>query len=86
MKTTIALIIFLSFASFSFAQTSDVLEQNDEIVNVIKDNTTEARKASTSSRLKSKVKKISNKKSNEIISIKAYRKSLHVKVKTVKLC
>jgi len=40
----------------------------------------------TDSAIKTQLLKINRKKSNEIISIKAYRKSLQIKVKTVKLC
>ncbi len=46
--------------------------------------------ASESSTLNAKIKhqliKLNHKKSNEIISIKAYKKSLQIKVKTIKLC
>lgn len=86
MKTVFALIIFLSFASFSAAQNTTASNETIEMSHVIKDNTSEIRKANTSSRVKSRVKKISDKKNNEIISIKAYKKSLNDKIKIEKLC
>lgn len=86
MKTVIALIVFLSLTTVSFSQTSTVSSQETEISNVIKENSTLVRKATTSSKMQRRVKKLNHKKSNQIISIKAYRKSLNVKVKTVKLC
>lgn len=86
MKTAIALIVFLSLTTVSFAQSAAVPAQKTEISNVIKENTTAVKKATTTSKMQRRVKKLNHKKSNQIISIKAYRKSLNVKVKTVKLC
>lgn len=85
MKTLIALIVFLSFTTISLAQTNTVSSQETQISNVVKENTTVVKKATTT-KMQRRVKKLNHKKSNEIISIKAYRKSLNVKVKTVKLC
>ena len=86
MKTVIALILFLSLTTVSFAQTTAVSAQETQISNVIKENTTVVKKATATSKMQRRVKKLNHKKSNQIISIKAYRKSLNVKVKTVKLC
>ena len=70
------------------------LSQNDKSPIIIKNTTTIASdiKAEGSAPKKvttkrsSKFLKINYKKSNDIISIKAYRKSLHVRVRTKKLC
>jgi hypothetical protein len=43
-------------------------------------------KTNSASKMQKKVLKLNHKKSNEIISIKAYRRSLNIKVKTVKIC
>jgi len=86
MKTVIALIFFLSLTSFSFAQSSEVVSQNSELSVEAKETLTAVKKANTTSKMQIKVKKLNQKKSNQIISIKAYRKSLNVKVKIVKLC
>ena len=86
MKTAIALIVFLSLTTVSFAQSTAVSAPKTQVSNVIKENTTAGKKATTTSKMQRRVKKLNHKKSNQIISIKAYRKSLNVKVKTVKLC
>ncbi|WP_299122104.1 hypothetical protein [uncultured Winogradskyella sp.] len=77
MKKGIVLILFLIVSLTGFAQ-QDVV--NNEIVKP------EATKVSVSAKVKAKVLKMNRKKSNEIISIKAYRKSLQIRVKTKKLC
>ncbi|WP_400075112.1 hypothetical protein [Winogradskyella sp. R77965] len=77
MKKGIVLILFLIASLTGFAQ-QDVV--NNEIVKP------EAAKVSVSAKVKAKVLKMNRKKSNEIISIKAYRKSLQIRVKTKKLC
>ena len=86
MKTAIALIVFLSLTTVSFAQSTAVSAPKTQVSNVIKENTTAVKKATTTSKMQRRVKKLNHKKSNQNISIKAYRKSLNVKVKTVKLC
>lgn len=86
MKTIITLIIFLSLSSLSFAQDVNSVSQDTQLSEVIKENKTVVKKATAFSNMQRRVKKLNQKKSNEIISIKAYRKSLNVKVKTVKLC
>ena len=90
MKTvlTILAIILLPFLSTAQEANTDiknsdaietVIEKNVE-TQVIKNETT------TASAIKAQVIKINRKKSTDIISIKAYRKSLHIKVKEVRVC
>lgn len=43
-------------------------------------------KSNLSLELKREVLKLNHKKSNELISIKAFRKSLQIKTKTIKTC
>ena len=76
MKTAIALIVFLSLTTVSFAQSTAVSAPKTQVSNVIKENTTAVKKATTTSKMQRRVKKLNHKKSNQIISIKAYRKSL----------
>jgi len=84
MKKGLIIIAFLTFSLAGFAQ-QDAFANNDT-VETVKIEKPEAKKATISAELKAEVIKINHKKSNEIISIKAYRKSLQIKVKTIKLC
>jgi len=86
MKKGLVIILFLTMSLAGFAQQDVVINVSTELVETIKVETPEAKKASFSAKFKAKVLKINRKKSNEIISIKAYRKSLQIKIKTVKLC
>lgn len=86
MKALTILIIFLSFSTISLAQSTNTASEDTQISQVIKENTVVVKKASASTKMQRKVKNLNQKKSNAIISIKAYRKSLNIKVKTVKLC
>lgn len=60
-------------------RTEAIIKQKADIQKVNKS-------TSTNSAVKSQLLKINKKKSQDIISIKAYRKSLQIKVKEVKLC
>ncbi len=86
MKKGLVIILFLTMSLAGFAQQDVVVNTNTELVEFIKTAKPVAKKASISAKFKAKVLKINRKKSNEIISIKAYRKSLQIKVKTKKLC
>ncbi len=86
MKKGLVIILFLTMSLASFAQQDVVINMDTELVETVKAETPAAKKASISAKFKAKVLKINHKKSNEIISIKAYRKSLQIKVKTKKLC
>ncbi|MBT8375322.1 MAG: hypothetical protein KJO22_00485 [Bacteroidia bacterium] len=85
-KLVIILFLILPLATFAQSEvaTSDVkVETVDSKNDEVKPAT--ATKAA-SLKIKAEVINLNHKKSNDIISIKAYRKSLQVKVKTVKLC
>lgn len=84
MKKGLIIIAFLTFSLAGFAQQETVA--NNDTVETVKVEKPETKKATISAELKAEVIKINHKKSNEIISIKAYRKSLQIKVKTIKLC
>lgn len=86
MKKVLIIILFLTVSSVGFAQENVTVNNETELIETPVVVKTEANKVSVSAEIKAKVLKLNRKKSNEIISIKAYRKSLQIKVKTVKLC
>ncbi|MGB3605524.1 MAG: hypothetical protein WA775_06155 [Psychroserpens sp.] len=93
MKNVLTILAFTLLPLLSMAQVSNTdIESNDTIENVetVIENTIETKaikyETASNSAMKAKVLKLNRKKSTEIISIKAYRKSLQIKVKTIKLC
>ncbi|BAO75167.1 hypothetical protein [Winogradskyella sp. PG-2] len=86
MKKGLVIILFLTMSLAGFAQQDVVVKNETELVETEESVKPEIKKVSISAKTKAKVLKINRKKSNEIISIKAYRKSLQIKVKTKKLC
>ncbi len=86
MKKGLVILAFLTMSLAGFAQQDVVSNVETELVETIKSEKPEIAKATISAKAKAKVLRMNHKKSNEIISIKAYRKSLQIKVKTVKLC
>ncbi|WP_179021148.1 hypothetical protein [Winogradskyella forsetii] len=86
MKTALIILVFLTMSFAGYAQ-QDVLVNNEtELVETKEAVKPEVKTTNISAKVKAKVLKMNRKKSNEIISIKAYRKSLQIRVKTVKLC
>lgn len=83
MKKGLVIILFLTMSLAGFAQQDVAVNNETELVENAK---LEVKKVSVSAKTKAEVLKINRKKSNAIISIKAYRKSLQIKVKTKKLC
>jgi len=90
MKTVLTIVAIILLPFLSTAQEANTeIKNNDTIETVIEKNIeTQAIKneTSTASAIKAEVIKINRKKSTDIISIKAYRKSLHIKVKEVRVC
>ncbi|WP_430467331.1 hypothetical protein [Winogradskyella ouciana] len=86
MKKSLFILLFLTLSLAGYAQQDVVSNMDTELVETVKAEKPEAKKTTLSAKIKAKVIRINHKKSNEIISIKAYRKSLQIKVKTVKLC
>lgn len=86
MKKGLVILAFLTMSLAGFAQQDIVSNSETELVETIKSEKPEVAKATISAKAKAKVLRLNHKKSNEIISIKAYRKSLQIKVKTKKLC
>ncbi len=89
MKTflTIAALVLLPILSYGQEANTSV-ENNNTVETVIekKNETQNVKETKSVSSIKAQVIKINRKKSNEIISIKAFRKSLHIKVKEVAVC
>ncbi|MGJ8548849.1 hypothetical protein [Winogradskyella wichelsiae] len=89
MKNGLIILFFLTMTFAGFAQQDELVNNEIEVVETTKtakSETSEARNITVSAEMKAKVLRINRKKSNEIISIKAYRRSLQIKMKTVKLC
>lgn len=86
MKKSLVIILFLTMSLAGFAQQDVVAGNATELVESAKAEKPETKKVKISNKTQAKVIRLNHKKSNEIISIKAYRKSLQIKVKTVKLC
>ncbi len=88
MKKVLILIAMIALPLLTIGQTatSDTVKQNDAITV----ESTEVQQTETetvlSTAAKAAVNDLSYKKSNELISIKAYRKSLQIKVKEIKTC
>lgn len=80
----ITALIGLPLLGFSQDDKSPIIIENTTIASEIKVEKLAPKKATI--KRNSKFLKINYKKSNDIISIKAYRKSLHVRVRTKKLC
>ncbi|RNC88425.1 MAG: hypothetical protein ED556_04360 [Winogradskyella sp.] len=79
MKKLILIVAFFSLSIAGFAQTNSSETANTELVSTKKVEELATRKVRTIK--KAKYLKVNYKKSNDIISIKAYRKSLKDKVR-----
>ncbi|MCK7589762.1 hypothetical protein M0G43_04175 [Subsaxibacter sp. CAU 1640] len=88
MKKVLILIALITLPMITFGQNgNDTAKQNDS---TIIENTTVKTKTENQTALstaaKAQLNDLSYKKSNDLISIKAYRKSLQIKVKEIKNC
>ena len=86
MKKVLIFLVFLSLPLLSIGQNTDTNGETIEITVKGKETVEPKKETTDSSKIKSELLDLNYKKSNDIISIKAYRKSLQIKVKTVKLC
>lgn len=89
MKTILISIALISLPFFSIGQTTNSLNKDtpNTVVSEVKIQTpiTEV-KTVLKAETKSQILNLNYKKSIDLISIKAYRKSLQIKVKTIKMC
>ena len=90
MKKVLTILAFTLLPFLSMGQEANEDIKNNDTIETVIEKTIETKaiklETASSSAMKAKVLKLNRKKSTEIISIKAYRKSLQIKVKTVKLC
>ncbi|MBU2926975.1 hypothetical protein [Winogradskyella psychrotolerans] len=86
MKKGVFIILFLTMSLASFAQQDVIVNNETEVVETSKTVKAESSDAAISSEIKAKVLRMNRKKNTEIISIKTFRKSLQIRVKTKKLC
>ena len=91
MKKVVIILILTALPIIGMAQdnvatVSTPLTETVEEVTPKKEASVVTKSTSLNSKIKKQLIKLNHKKSNEIISIKAYRKSLQIKVKTIKLC
>ncbi|WP_299333691.1 hypothetical protein [uncultured Psychroserpens sp.] len=90
MKKVLTILAFTMLPLLSVGQDTNVDIKNNDTVETVIEKTTETqnikKETTSNSAAKAQLLKINRKKSSEIISIKAYRKSLQIKVKTIKLC
>ena len=89
MKKVLILIALITLPALTFGQnaSSDIVKQNDSITveNISIEINSEIETAIIAYS-KAEVNELNYKKSNELISVKAYRKSLQIKVKEIKNC
>ena len=90
MKKVLIILVILTAPFLAAAQdtTSTVTEETITITAPVKEEvkTEVSTQNSTAATSRAKAKDMNYKKSNDIISVKAYRKSLQIKIKEVKLC
>jgi len=91
MKTVLTILAITLLPFLSTAQEANTDIKNSDTIETVIENknetqTTIKNETSVASEIKAQVIKINRKKSTDIISIKAYRKSLHIKVKEVRVC
>lgn len=90
MKKVLTILAFTMLPFLSMGQETTLDIKNTDTVATVVENTPESqnikKETTSSTAVKTQMLKINRKKSSDIISIKAYRKSLQIKVKTIKLC
>lgn len=88
MKKSLILILLIALPVITFGQSADDSLKQDVVINKEISLTTVAdiNAVALNFYSKSEIINISYKKSNDLISIKAYRRSLQIKTKEVKSC
>lgn len=82
--TLISFLPILGFAQETTTVSSVKIEVSKEDTTITTNNTSKENTLNT--QLRAQLIELNQKKSNDIISIKAYRKSLQIKTKEIKLC
>lgn len=89
MKKVLTLVLFITLPLLSMGQNETSSTKQDVEVTAEatpKTETTTEEQNSLSVEIKAQIMDLNYQKSNDLISIKAYRKSLQIKVKTIKNC
>lgn len=91
MKKVLIILVILTAPFLTGAQNNTTSTAAEEFITVTASTKEEVKtdissKNTAEAKLKALANDMNYKKSNDIISIKAYRKSLQIKVKEVKLC
>ncbi len=92
MKKVVILILLVALPTVMFGQDKTSATANEDTKTTVETSTeskeTKEVKASETLSFEAKVQvmNLNHKKSNDIISINAYKKSLQIKVKSVKVC
>lgn len=84
MKKVLALALFITLPLLSMGQNEN--SSTKQKVEVTTEATPKTETETLSAEIKTQIIDLSYQKSNDLISIKAYRKSLQIKVKTIKNC
>ncbi len=84
MKKVLFFLTIITLPVLGFAQEKSIKDNVSKELNLIKETNTQTVKKKTAK--KAKYIRVNYKKSTDIISIKAYRKSLQIKTRTKKLC
>jgi len=86
MKKVLTILVFSTLCLVGYSQQNLGTVNDKSPSTIIKGNKYDPAEKVSTIKVKTQLIKINYKKSNQIISIKAYRKSLQIKVKTIKLC
>ena len=86
MKKVLITLVILVAPFVAMAQNQTTNTPAETVITVVASTTEASSKQSAEAKLQAQANDMNYKKSNDIISIRAYRKSLQVKVKEVKLC
>jgi hypothetical protein len=91
MKKVVIILVILTAPFLTFSQNNASSTISEDVITVATSTDEEVKtdisaQKTAEAKFRAKAKDMNYKKSNDIISIKAYRKSLQIKVKEVKLC
>lgn len=88
MKKVLFILFIATIPTLGMAQDNTTVVSNptEKTIEVAPKKEVTTKSSTLNAKIKTQLIRLNHKKSNEIISIKAYRKSLQIKVKTIKLC
>lgn len=91
MKKVVIIIVILTAPFLTFSQNNASSTISEETITITPAANDEAKtnmpaQKTAEAKFRAKAKDMNYKKSNDIISVKAYRKSLQIKIKEIKIC